>query len=130
MGLPLSLPELQASWAVLSVTSSTVTKSGGLGGPGSNTRTTAVRHSHMPRPDAQTGRRTCGNSSITSQQKKLAAYKSTVYKVCLGVLGFDEPHFSKDTHTVSFIRPLYSESDLIRFSQQFALGNGADTKQE
>lgn len=34
MGLPLSRPRLQASWAVLSVTSSTVTESGGLGGPG------------------------------------------------------------------------------------------------
>lgn len=39
MGLPLSLPGLQASWAVLSVTSSTVTESGGLGGPGSITGT-------------------------------------------------------------------------------------------
>lgn len=42
MGLPLSLPGLQASWAVLSVTSSTVTASGGLGGPGSITGTDTV----------------------------------------------------------------------------------------
>ncbi len=49
MGLPLSLPGLQASWAVLSVTSSTVTESGGLGGPGSITGTDAVRHLHMQR---------------------------------------------------------------------------------
>lgn len=49
MGLPLSLPGLHASWAVLSVTSSTVTESGGLGGPGSITRTDIVRYSHMQR---------------------------------------------------------------------------------
>lgn len=38
MGLPLSWPGLQDSWAVLSVTSSTTTKSGGLGGPDSITK--------------------------------------------------------------------------------------------
>lgn len=46
MGLPLSLPGLQASWAVLSVTSSTVTESGGLGGPGAITGTDAEVLAH------------------------------------------------------------------------------------
>lgn len=35
MGLPLSLPRVHESWAVLSVISSTATLSGGPGGPGS-----------------------------------------------------------------------------------------------
>lgn len=52
MGLPLSRPRLHASWAVLSVTSSTVTESGGLGGPGTVRRRgeeggdSPVRRSH------------------------------------------------------------------------------------
>lgn len=42
MGLPLSCPGLHDSWAVLSVTSSTTTRSGGLGGPDSVTSSKEV----------------------------------------------------------------------------------------